>query len=212
VEDGLKVLLSLILNQASAKFMQVGVSTFPRKTNLRYALGVGTFNRLRDANAEVIESILTGTYEDMALTLSNDEEKMADETNFGMAKHFFEACMNEDTIDRRGIQPLQDFISPLKEESILNALVRLELSGSSNPVFSAGVNPDEMNPSQNVLTLAQPGLGLPSKEYFEQDSYLSLYRKTMKTLSKAILPDLSEETIDKVVDFETQLAKISISL
>lgn len=148
----------------------------------------------------------------MTLKHSNDEEKLADEANFGMAKNFFEACMNEDTIDRLGTQPLQDFLSPLKKDSILDALVRLELSGSSNPVFSAGVNPDEMNPSQNVVTLAQPGFGLPSKEYFDQDSYLSLYRKTMKALSKAILPDMSEETIDKVVDFETQLAKISTSL
>ncbi|KAI8330426.1 hypothetical protein BC941DRAFT_485542 [Chlamydoabsidia padenii] len=175
---------------------------------------VGNFMKLRDENIHVIEGILTGTYQDAVTSIpSNDEERVADQANFEMIKHFFESCMNEQLVDQLGTQPLSSFLTFIKQEkSLLNMLVRLELSGLANPLISVGVDPDEKNPNQNVVTLMQPSLGLPSKEYFEQDDYLAVYRMTMLKLSKLILPDLDEAAVNRAVDFETQLAKVSFPL
>ncbi|ORZ23069.1 hypothetical protein BCR42DRAFT_366532 [Absidia repens] len=173
---------------------------------------VGTFQYLRNANMEVIENILTGSYEDVALESTAAEEKAADKANFRLVKDFFQSCMNQDHRDKLGVQPLQDFIFPLKNDNLHDILTKLELNGISGPIFSAGVNPDEKNPNQNVVTLAQPNLGLPSKEYFKRKDVTDVYRHTMKALSRLILPTLDNEDVDKIVDFETQLADISIAL
>lgn len=179
--------------------------------------GVGNFLKLRDKNTQIMGDILTGTYEDIVAatspTIVNDEEKAADEANFGMIKHFFEACMNESLLDQRGTQPIETFLTTLQgEKTFLDVVAQLELSGVGNPLFTMGVDPDEKNPNQNVVTLMQPTLGLPSKEYFGQEEYLSVYRATMMELAKLALPDLDEAEVNLVVDFETQLASLSSSL
>ncbi|CAO3591300.1 unnamed protein product [Absidia cylindrospora] len=174
---------------------------------------IGTFYHLRDANLEIIEKILTTeNYEDLGLVTTGEEEKEADQSNFSLVKSFFQSCMDEDTLNKLGTRPLEDFLTTLQNDDMMDTLVRLELIGASNPLFSANVNPDEKNPNQNVITLLQPPLGLPSKEYFQQKDLMNVYRETMKTLARLVIPGLGDESIDRIVDFETQLASISSTL
>ncbi|KAI8078789.1 uncharacterized protein BX664DRAFT_362351 [Halteromyces radiatus] len=171
---------------------------------------VGTFYHLRDANAKVIENILTNTYQEM--TFNDQKEKEADISNFNMVKNYYQSCMNQDQIDQLGREPLEKYLLPIKQQDTLGALIQLEITGGSNPLFSASVDPDDRNPNQNIITLMQPSLGLPSKEYFEQKQYVEIYRKSIKQLANLTMPDLNEPEIDAAIDFETQLAAMSTSL
>ncbi len=62
--------------------------------------------------------------------------------------------------------------------NLTNTLSRLSIYGI-NPLFEFFVDADAKDPKNNVLYLTQSGLGLPSKEYYEEDEILLVYKEVM---------------------------------
>jgi len=67
---------------------------------------------------------------------------------------------------------------PLNLTNILSSLSILGI----RPLFEFYVDADAKDPKNNVLYLSQSGLGLPSKEYYEEEEILSTYKDVMVTL------------------------------
>ncbi|RHZ84461.1 hypothetical protein Glove_81g81 [Diversispora epigaea] len=120
--------------------------------------------------------------------------------------------------------------------NLTNALSHLSTIGVT-PLFSFYTSADSKNPEINALHLYQSGLGLPSKEYYNEKNILDIYQGVIaelfgnvnsnKSASTEDDGDIVEELIDdeekklwdsywlkvanKVVEFEIELARISLS-
>jgi endothelin-converting enzyme len=72
------------------------------------------------------------------------------------------------------------------------------------------------NPHDLVAWLTQSGLGLPSKDYYDDKETLEVYEEIVRASLKSIYAAREEPTIDpkelakEVLAFEAKLAKISI--
>ncbi|CAG8595853.1 5847_t:CDS:10 [Diversispora eburnea] len=106
---------------------------------------------------------------------------------------------------RQKIERDQDNNSPqLDSYNLTNALSHLSTIGVT-PLFLFYTNADAKNPEINALHLQQSGLGLPSKEYYNEENILDIYQ--------GVIAELFEKAniAYTVVEFEKELAKISLS-
>ncbi|CAO3616013.1 unnamed protein product [Cunninghamella blakesleeana] len=170
--------------------------------------GVGTFNTLLDQNANLLIDIFSKDYQETNFNGGKVDEKL-----FNMAKNYYQSCMNEDLLEKLGSKPLNTYLEDLKKEKdILNLLIELEKIDGVSTLFDIGIGADDKDPTKNIAFLSQPDLRLPSKEYYEQQPYVDAYRDGLKKLSKYIFPSFTDDIVDKCVDLEVQIAKISDSL
>ena len=71
---------------------------------------------------------------------------------------------------------------------------------------------DQKNPDLNVIYIGQSGLGLPSKEYYEEEDILAVYKETIKDMFDNIFDDRNnaEATAELIINFEKKLADVTI--
>lgn len=77
------------------------------------------------------------------------------------------------------------------------------------------VGPDDRNSSLNIIQFDQTTLGLPSREYFlkaEENKEKQAYLDLMVDMAELLGADraYATEEMAKVLDFETELANVSI--
>lgn len=143
------------------------------------------------------------------------------------ARHLYESCMNYDLLEKRGITPLLDLLNSLggwpaldtkwNEENFhwLNLTAKLRLY--NNDIFLVQwVGPDIKNSDENIIQFDQTSLGLPTRDYFLQQSnsqYLEAYREYMTTIINVLGSSMenAKKTADEIIDFEIELAKITSS-
>lgn len=152
--------------------------------------------------------ILSKSYQETNFNGGEVDEKL-----FTMAKNYYQSCMNENLLDTLGSKPLNDYLLELKKEKdILSLLIELEKIDGVSTLFDIYIGADDKDPSNNVAFLSQPDLRLPSKEYYEEKTFVDAYGAGLKKLSKLVFPSFTDDIVDKCVDFEVQIAKISDSL
>jgi len=81
---------------------------------------------------------------------------------------------------------------------------------------------DQKNPDLNVIYVGQSGLGLPSKEYYEEEEILATYKETIKNMlsivfDQSFIPAAHhnkernfDATAEMIVEFEKELAKVTV--
>jgi len=74
------------------------------------------------------------------------------------------------------------------------------------------VEADQNNPDINVIYLGQSGLGLPSKEYYEEEDIIAVYKETIKNMFENVFDDRSDfdTTADIIINFEKKLAEVTV--
>ncbi len=128
--------------------------------------------------------------------------------------------MDEQTIERLGIQPLKpefDRIDAIGSKAgILNSLVQLHLMGV-NAMFRFGSSPDLKDSMHMIADLDQGGLGLPDRDYYLKDDPKSVELRKQYLMHVQKMLELSGEPAAKastdtqvVMRFETELAKGSL--
>ena len=133
---------------------------------------------------------------------------------------FYGACMDEQTIEKLGIQPLKpefDRIDAISSKAgILNSLVQLHLMGV-NAMFRFGSDPDLKDSMHMIADLDQGGLGLPDRDYYLKDDPKSIELRKQYLAHVQKMLELSGEPAAKastdaqaVMHFETELAKGSL--
>jgi putative endopeptidase len=133
---------------------------------------------------------------------------------------FFAACMNTESIDKLGDQPLQpdlkaiDDLTDVKQLAAFNAKHDRRGGGA---FFAAAVTQDQKDSTQQVLATGQGGLTLPDRDYYLNQSprfvkiregYVDNMTKTFQLLGDS--PDKAKQEADNVMSIETALAKGSL--
>ncbi|TFY55841.1 hypothetical protein EVJ58_g7996 [Rhodofomes roseus] len=126
----------------------------------------GNFEALAQQNRRVLQEILTSDayVSPSTLTTSHDEQLMK------KLRGLYASCMDEDKLDELGSEPL----------ATVTYKIRRLLYGQTTTV-------DAKQPG--FWRGSQPELGLPSKEYYEEESFVDLYQEVLERL----LVTLAEE-------------------
>ena len=86
---------------------------------------------------------------------------------------FYAACLDEATVEKRGIAPVQnelDAIARLKSARDLAPLIaRLQLAHGQVILFNSGSMQDLDNSEQVIAEIDQGGLGLPDRDYYTRE-------------------------------------------
>ncbi|KAF9911219.1 hypothetical protein EC991_004443 [Linnemannia zychae] len=138
----------------------------------------------------------------------------------GMSKR----SMSKRSMSKRGIvsNSIKAEAKAQREELAL-AIAQLAWVGVGTMV-DFDVDADPKNPNDNVFKLGENGLGLPSKEYYQEEKIVNIYQKTVEEMFTIVLGNAKEtkeagkakppvvdwaEVAKNVVEFEKLLAAIS---
>ncbi|KAK5644976.1 hypothetical protein RI129_006276 [Pyrocoelia pectoralis] len=143
------------------------------------------------------------------------------------AKYLYRSCVNEDLINRRGEKPLLKLLKQLGGWPIIDQewdetrfdwlylVAQLRLY-NNDVLISEWVGPDIKNSDEYIIQFDQTSLGLPTRDYFLDDSnlkYLEAYRVYIISVANLLGASIvrATEDVDQIIDFETELAKITAS-
>lgn len=128
----------------------------------------GSFHILNDNSQQAVKAIIDEVSARADLKAGSDEHKLGS---------FYNSFMDEATIEKLGLSPLQpqlDAIKAVTDKSQLAALfASLQRDGIAIP-FGWYVNNDAKNSSEYAVYLGQGGLGLPDRDYYFKDDEASV--------------------------------------
>jgi putative endopeptidase len=170
----------------------------------------GRFNELSERNRYLLYTDLTKAAEHPKSSL---QRKYGD---------FFAACMDVQTVDQKGDQPIQPWlkqIDGLKDKHALAALVaQFQSQGPGGYFFRFGSEQDAKDSSKQIAAANQGGLSLPDRDYYlENDERMEKIRGQYKDYVVAMFKLLGDDDTKaaaeakSVLDIETALAKGSQS-
>jgi putative endopeptidase len=133
---------------------------------------------------------------------------------------FYAACMNTDSIEKKGTEPIKaglDSIGKLQDAKRLASLVgELAQNGDPAPLFRFRVQQDEKDSTRQIASVFQAGLSLPDRDYYLVDNkrYQGIRQQYREHLTKMFAlagdtPDEAAKEADAVMTIETALAKVS---
>jgi endothelin-converting enzyme len=167
----------------------------------------GNFNALANQNKRIIRDILES---------SEKPDNLYDERILEKLRGMYGSCMDESHLNEIGHRPLQNIIAKVgdlfeghsspdfgttaadKRKNGLTAALGYLHSRGVPALFSFEVEGDAgVDPNDMTLWFSQPELGLPSKEYYEEESIVELYTDVIEHLLLALSDD-----VDKVAPLE----------
>ncbi len=163
----------------------------------------GSFTALDDTARENIRKIIEAA------------SKNPTDENSRKVGDFYKSYMDEDTIDARGIKPLQDELTAIAGLSDMEDLFRhlgyLQTVGVGGPV-GFFVSTDAKDSTRYLAAIVQSGTSLPDRDYYLEDD--EKYIKAREALTAYInklfaLADIEapEGTAEGILQLETQFAE-----
>jgi putative endopeptidase len=123
----------------------------------------GSFADLRERNTAIMRDILE--------KISNDDPKRnAIDQKIG---DFYGACMDEKSVNAKGIEPLKpelDRVDAVKDKTALIDVIAHDHLFGTNSFFDFGSSADLHNAGMNIANLDQNGLSLPDRDYYIKDT------------------------------------------
>ncbi|KAM6326200.1 neprilysin [Podargus strigoides] len=186
------------------------------ETSSRYS----NFDILRDELEVVLKDVL-------------DTPSSNDITAVQKAKTLYRSCINETTIDSRGGRPLISLLPNVSDWPVATtnwnssygttwtaetAIAQLNSRYGKKVLINFFVGTDDKNSTTHIIHIDQPGLGLPSRDYYEctgaYKEACSAYVDFMISVAKLILQErnisfneseISEE-MNRIMDLEKEIA------
>ncbi|KIY74398.1 zincin [Cylindrobasidium torrendii FP15055 ss-10] len=170
---------------------------------------VSQFGELAKQNQQVLREIL----EEKTTIASTDYDGQL----LGKIRGMYNSCLNEDKLDAIGMEPLLHFVHTIRhllhEESTgitaqektkvsakgLTAAIAFMHSRGLDALFSFNIEGDVGVDNTLSLWFNQPPLGLPAKEYFEDEDIRHLYQDTIERLLVTVA-DEGSKLRSKVAD------------
>lgn len=122
----------------------------------------GAFTKLAERSEEQVKEIIDSI---MAKSDLNAEEKLVHD--------FYKAYMDTETINAKGLQPIQDTLDTIQNIQNTTDLTKVFgnawLTGTSSPI-GGGLWYNRLDPNQYQLSVGVGGLGLPDRDYYLTDS------------------------------------------
>lgn len=141
------------------------------------------------------------------------------------AKNLYKSCVNSELLNRRGLEPLHSLIRQLGGWPVLDndwrsthfnwQQLAATLRRYNNDILIVQwVGADIKNSEENIIQFDQTGLGLPTREYFLQQSnakYLTAYQRYMSEVMNMLGASKADatHTATELIAFETRLAAIT---
>ncbi len=169
----------------------------------------GRFDALRENNRMVLREILE--------TASNQPNRSTIDQEIG---DYYAACMDEQTINAKGIAPIKpdlDAIAAMNNKAaITDEMIRLYQMGAA-PFFRFSSEQDAKDSTQVIAGLDQGGLGLPDRDYYFKTDQKSVdirnkyvaHVQRMFELA-GVAPEEAAKKAAAVMAIETALAKGSL--
>ena len=173
----------------------------------------GRFDELAERNRAILRGILEKAAVESPQRSAVDQ-KIGD---------FYASCMDEQGINRKGLEPLKpelDRIAALanKQAALRDELVRLHRMGV-NAFFNFDAGADFKDSKMNIAQVSQAGLGLPDRDYYLKDDeksvtlrkqYVAHVQKMLELLGDT--PARAAAGAQAVLALETDLAKGSLDV
>ncbi|KAI0780776.1 Metalloprotease [Trametes elegans] len=175
----------------------------------------GNFEALAQQNRRLLQQILS---EDSSARFAEVSALMTDDYDKQVLKKLrglYQSCLDEDALNDIGENPLKDVAKKIRdlfrgkstvidsassdkedERDRLTATVAYLHSRAIDALFSYSIDGDVGN-DPNLLTLwiSQADLGLPSKEYYEEDSIVDLYKTVLERLLLTLDDDDEDQNL-----------------
>ena len=162
----------------------------------------GAFYRLRDQSEADLRAIIE--------EVAKKDDGSADAKKVG---DLFASFMDEDRINELGLQPIQGDLDRIKavtnKTKFHEVLAELMRTGVDGP-FGIGVNTDDKNSTEYIISLAQGGLGLPDESYYRLDKFKEIREAYVKHVARMFeLAGWNDPSgsADRVMALETRLAQ-----
>ncbi|CAL4119395.1 unnamed protein product [Meganyctiphanes norvegica] len=172
-------------------------------------------------------SVISDELEQNIRKILNENITDGDSESTRMVKIYYKSCMDTDRIEARGLAPLQEALAQLGGWPVVegdkwhpsnykwtqNLYQNNKLGYSSDTFFGLGVYSDLKNSSWRIISLSQPELGMPSREYLLKpfnDSDIQAYYKYQIGMAVLLGADRkrAERELKEMIEFETEIAKI----
>ncbi len=171
----------------------------------------GRFNELHERNQRILRDLLETSA--AKSTRSPVEQKIGD---------YFQACMDEKTIEQKGGAPLKptlDRIAALQDKQAVTAEVaRLHVAGVK-VLFDLSSGQDLKDASKVIVHVDQGGIGLPERDYYLKSDPKSVETRTKYVAHVRKMFELLGQSAEKavasaqtVMKIETALAKGSMDI
>ncbi len=169
----------------------------------------GRFDELREYNRYLLRSILEDA--------SKPGKHTPNEKKVGA---FYAACMDEKTVDAKGIQPIEPWLNKVaaitNTQQLLDLTAKMQASGLP-PIFNFDSGPDLHNSTMNIAQIDQGGLTLADRDYYlKKDAKMVEVRgryvehiQKMLTLAGET-PDEAEHDAKTILALETKIAEASM--
>jgi len=161
------------------------------------------------------QKILHSTLEKTAV---EDPKRSTVEREIG---DFYYACMDEKTVNNKGIQALKpelDRIAAIQNrDQLIQRMAYIQLLVGPSPVFSFGSSPDLHDASMVIADLDQGGILMPDRDYYLKDddktkavraAYVTYMKKSFALAGQS--ESQAAESAQTVFSIETELAKASM--
>lgn len=183
-----------------------------------------TFLDLHVTSQERLKGMLKGLEDEKETRdLSADEAKVA---------AFYSAAMDEDAIEKAGVEPLKPLLDLCEETAqvakkvkegdakpsdLATCIGRIKSAFGMEAFFGIGVSPDNKNSDHSLCQIGQGGLGLPDRDYYfdedKEDKRTAYKKHVAKMLTLLDDPTATEQSeaattaADAVYDLELKLAE-----
>ncbi|KFW62287.1 Neprilysin [Pygoscelis adeliae] len=182
----------------------------------------------RYSNFDILRDELEVVLKDVLNTQGNN-----DITAVQKAKTLYRSCINETTIDSRGGRPLISLLPNVSDWPVATtnwdssygtawtaetAIAQLNSRYGKKVLINFFVGTDDKNSTAHIIHIDQPGLGLPSRDYYEctgaYKEACSAYVDFMISVAKLILQERNisfneseiSEQMKRVMDLEKEIA------
>ncbi|GBE63737.1 peptidase M13 [Mycobacterium sp. MFM001] len=165
----------------------------------------GAFRSLFDRAEEQVRDLITELSEQSA-TAGTDEQRIGD---------LYASFLDEDAVERRGLQPLFDELALIdvatdtdELAAVVGALQRTGVRGG----VGLYIDTDEKNSARYLVHVNQSGLGLPDESYYRDEQHAELLGGYPGHIARMFAlvygGDAADhaETADRIVALETKLA------
>ena len=171
----------------------------------------GRFNELDESNRAILHKI-------MEQAAAPNPKRDALEQKYG---DYYASCMDEKTIDAKGIAPLRgelERITRMKNKEALPAELAHLHSLGVNAAFAFRSDQDFKDSSQEIAEADQGGLGLPERDYYfktdpKSEEQRQQYAKHVANMFRLLgeTPQAAEADAKTVMEMETAMAKGSLN-
>ncbi|HET6546787.1 MAG TPA: M13 family metallopeptidase [Rhodanobacteraceae bacterium] len=171
----------------------------------------GSFDELREKSLETQRRIVEAAAKNVATAKAGSIERKIG--------RFWKSGMDEAAVNKAGFTPIKPElakIEALKTRTDVVAYLDDSFSRGMGSLFDVGPSADFKNSSMQIAYAFQGGLGLPTRDYYDQPDYAKLreaYQAHIaKTLQLVGIPAAAAtEQAGWVMAFETRLAKASLA-